>query len=88
MLAQRQESSLYRLRVGAHGAIEMIAEIAQDGETIDMARDDMSDGVTLMAELLGLLVTLIGQPLTLRLVRDAWPEEFTLTGTLKGEEQQ
>ena len=26
-----------------------------------------------MAQLLGLLVTFIGEPLTLRLVRDAWP---------------
>ena len=27
----------------------------------------------IVAQLLGLLVTFIGEPLTLRLVRDAWP---------------
>jgi hypothetical protein len=31
-------------------------------------------GVEVVAHLLGLLVTFIGEPLTLRLVRDAWPE--------------
>ena len=31
-------------------------------------------GVEVVAQLLNLLVTFIGEPLTLRLVRDAWPE--------------
>ena len=31
-------------------------------------------GVVVVAQLLGLLVTFIGEPLTLRLVRDAWPD--------------
>jgi hypothetical protein len=31
-------------------------------------------GVVVVAQLLGLLVTLIGEPLTLRLVREAWPD--------------
>jgi hypothetical protein len=30
-------------------------------------------GVVVVAQLLGLLVTFIGEPLTLRIVRDAWP---------------
>jgi hypothetical protein len=30
--------------------------------------------VAITAHLLGLLVTLIGEPLTVRLVRDAWPD--------------
>ena len=87
-LAQRQAPALKRLRVGFHGALEVSDESTQDGATIDISGDGMREGVTLLAELLGLLVTLIGKPLTLRLVRDAWPEEFTLAGTLKGEEQQ
>ncbi|MCE9531937.1 MAG: hypothetical protein K8T89_12560 [Planctomycetes bacterium] len=32
-------------------------------------------GVAIVAQLLGLLVTFIGEPLTLHLVRDAWPNE-------------
>ncbi len=31
-------------------------------------------GVVVVAQLLGLLVAFIGEPLTLRLVRDAWPD--------------
>jgi hypothetical protein len=31
-------------------------------------------GVVVVAQLLGLLVTFIGEPLTRRLVRDAWPD--------------
>src|SRR5450755_1994289 len=31
-------------------------------------------GVVVVAQLLGLLVTFIGEPLTLRFVRDAWPD--------------
>ncbi|MFA5863904.1 MAG: hypothetical protein WC975_04370 [Phycisphaerae bacterium] len=31
-------------------------------------------GAVLVSHLLGLLVTLVGKPLTLRLVRDAWPD--------------
>lgn len=31
-------------------------------------------GVALMAELLGLLVTFVGETLALRIVRDAWPD--------------
>jgi hypothetical protein len=31
-------------------------------------------GVVVVAQLLGLLVTFIGEPLTLRLVHDAWPD--------------
>ena len=34
-------------------------------------------GVVVVAHLLGLLVTFIGEPLTLQLVRDAWPDMAT-----------
>jgi hypothetical protein len=30
-------------------------------------------GAVIVAQLLGLLVTFVGKPVTLRLVRDAWP---------------
>lgn len=87
-LAQRKTPSLNRLRVGAQGAIEVSDEITRDGEAKDMARDGMSEGVTLLTEMLGLLVTLIGKPLTLSLVSEAWPEEPALTEILKIEEKR
>jgi len=34
-------------------------------------------GVVLVAQLIGLLVTFIGEPLTWQLVRDAWPDAAT-----------
>jgi hypothetical protein len=40
-----------------------------------------------VAQLLGLLVTFIGEPLTLRLVRDAWPDApIPATGAETGEQ--
>jgi hypothetical protein len=58
------------------------AEVRADGslEGLDGPRHDRDagaggeGGVVVVAQLLGLLVTFIGEPLTLRLVRDAWPE--------------
>ena len=40
-----------------------------------MRRDGGAEAaVAITAHLLGLLVTFIGEPLTLRLVREAWPD--------------
>lgn len=42
------------------------------------AHDDSRDnanGVEIVAQLLGLLVTFIGEPFTLSLMRDGWPDE-------------
>ena len=49
------------VRVGADGALE---GLDGNGEA----------GLAVVAHLLGLLVTFIGEPLALRLVRDTWPE--------------
>jgi hypothetical protein len=44
-------------------------------EGVGPRRDsDRDAGAVVVAQLLGLLVTFIGEPLTLRLVRDAWPD--------------
>ena len=69
-LARRQAPSLEGLRVGADGSLAGFNEVQQDSGAAEAARHG---GVVLLAELLGLLVTFIGQPLTLRLVREAWP---------------
>ena len=70
-LAKRQAPSLEGLRVGSDGLLTGFNEVRQDSGAAEAARDW---GVVLVAELLGLLVTLIGQPLTLSLVREAWPD--------------
>ena len=44
-------------------------------------------GIVVVAHLLGLLVTFIGEPLTLRLVSDAWPDA-SVAGTDAGSEEQ
>ncbi|HVK09314.1 MAG TPA: hypothetical protein VM597_11100, partial [Gemmataceae bacterium] len=42
-------------------------------------------GVEVVAHLLGLLVTFIGEPLTLRLVRDAWPDVSAAGAAVRSE---
>jgi hypothetical protein len=64
-LAKAEVPSLDPVRVGTDGALEGFDGI---GRTADAGA-----GVAIVSQLLGLLVTFIGEPLTLRLVRDAWP---------------
>lgn len=73
-LAKRRAPALERLRVGADGTLGGCNEIQPDLDSADAARHG---GVVLLAEMLGLLVTLIGEPLTLGLVREAWPDVAT-----------
>ena len=70
-LAKRQAPSLEGLRVEADGSLAGFNEVQQDSGAAEAARHA---GVVLVAELLGLLVTFIGQPLTLTVVREAWPD--------------
>ena len=64
-------------------------QVRPDGslEGFDAARSqqgaaaDGEAGAVVLAQLLGLLVTFIGEPLTLRLVRDAWPDAGTGEGS-------
>ena len=61
-LARADEPSLRQVSIKANGSLEGLEEIA--GDQI----------VAVVAHFLGLLVTFIGKPLTLRLVREAWPD--------------
>ena len=70
-LARRPTPSLEALRVGAGGLLTGFNEVGQNSGTAEAARDW---GAVLVAELLGLLVELIGEPLTLSLLREAWPD--------------
>jgi hypothetical protein len=62
-LAKAQVPCLNTVQVAPDGSLEGLSEFC-DGE----------GGVMLIAQLLGLLVNFIGEPLTLRLVEDVWPD--------------
>jgi hypothetical protein len=81
-LATRQAPSLVGLRVEADGSLTGFNEVQQDSNAAEAGRQG---GVVLVAELLGLLVTFIGQPMTLSLVRKAWPDESVEIMTLSTE---
>ena len=61
-LASADDPALRQLSVKADGSVEGLERVASDAV------------VAIVAQFLGLLVTFIGEPLTLRLVRDAWPD--------------
>lgn len=61
---------LTALEVNADGALEGWKK----AEVPPAAKELTEGGVLLIAQLLGLLVAFIGENLTLRLVRDAWPK--------------
>ncbi len=68
-LARAEVLALGAVRVRADGSLEGLDEI----ERTQSSEASGKGAVVLVAQLLGLLVTFIGEPLTLRLVRDAWP---------------
>jgi len=77
-LAKRQAPSLEGLRVEADGTLSGLNDPQPDSGAPDAAQHT---GPILLAELLGLLVTFIGQPLTLGLLREAWPDASLETMT-------
>lgn len=69
-LAQAEVPALQTVKVAADGRLEGFEEIVAD------AGNAGSEAATaIIAHLLGLLVTFVGEPLTLRLAREAWPDE-------------
>jgi hypothetical protein len=69
-MAKAEVPSLAAVQVRADGLLEGLDGAGHDQD----AGAAGEGGVVVVAQLLGLLVTFIGEPLTLRLVRDAWPE--------------
>jgi hypothetical protein len=65
-LAKAADPVLEGVRVRPDGTLEGFEAIPPDRAA--------EAGFLAVAELLGLLITFIGEPLTLRLVGDAWPE--------------
>lgn len=65
-LARADVPSLQSVKVDADGRLKGLEEVAADTAI------EATTAIT--AHLLGLLATFIGEPLTLRLVREAWPD--------------
>ena len=66
VLASAEVPALQRVKIGANGRLEGFEQLAADTGT--------GAAAAITAHLLGLLVTFIGEPLTLVLVREAWPD--------------
>lgn len=69
-LAKAEDPSLAAAQVRPDGSLERLDETGRD----QVASASGEAGVAVVAHLLGLLATFIGEPLTLHLVRDAWPD--------------
>ncbi|MDQ3257476.1 MAG: hypothetical protein M3R15_26930 [Acidobacteriota bacterium] len=82
-LAKAEVPSLKMVQVGADGSVEGFDGIEQSREA---GAAEGAAGAVLVAHLLELLVTFIGTPLTLRLVRDAWPDASMDGSDLRTEE--
>ena len=72
-LAKAEAPSLDMVQVRADGSLEGFAGIEHSLATGKEAHA----GIVLLAHLLELLVTFIGEPLTLRLIGDKWPDAST-----------
>ena len=82
-LAKAEVPSLNMVHVRADGSLEGFDGIVQRQE----AGAAWQAGIVLVAHLLELLVTFIGAPLTLRLVRDKWPDSSMDGADLRTEEK-
>jgi hypothetical protein len=70
VLAISEAPSLSGAQITADGSLQGISKVEPQSD----AHQNREDGVMLIAHLLGLLSTFVGDGLTLRLVQDAWPD--------------
>ena len=68
-LARADVPALKAVKAKADGSLEGLQEILGEAENVGV-----DAAVAIIAHLLELLVTFIGEPLTRRLVREAWPD--------------
>jgi hypothetical protein len=71
VLASADVPSLKSVKIGADGRLDGVEQLAADTGTGAFG-DEAAVAIT--AHLLGLLVAFIGEPLTLRLLRESWPD--------------
>src|SRR5579872_407422 len=69
-LARAEAPSLSSVQVAADGSLKGLDELASQADN----EQAIDGGAILIAQLIGLLLTFIGDGLTLRLVQDVWPE--------------
>ena len=69
-LARKEHPALQSVEVNADGSLEGL-----DRAMADAGNGGNEAALTITAHLLGLLFIFVGESLTLRLVRDAWPDE-------------
>ena len=72
VLARAEVPALHGVTEKADGSIEGLEKVVADGGNSGVGGSDAAVAVT--AHLLGLLVTFIGEPLTVSLMREAWPD--------------
>ena len=80
-LATAEVPSLNTVQVSADGSLEGFEGIEASEAVAGQA------GAGLVAQLLELLTTFIGEALTLRLIRDSWPDASMDGANLRGEEK-
>ena len=83
-LAKNEVDWLAAVQVQADATLEGFGEAAQS----QSAEAIVEGSATLLAQLLGLLITFIGEALTLRLVKDVWPAAQGDTINFRAEEKQ
>ena len=71
-LAQEEVPSLHHVTVMPDSSIEGFEALASGSAS--SGDEGTDESAALIAHLLGLLVTFIGEPLTLQLVRECWPD--------------
>ncbi len=82
ILAKREYPSLGAVQVKADGSLDRSEENPVVGQSLD--KYDSEAGKALVAQLLGLLFTFVGETLTLRLIHDIWPSGFFARSTAEG----
>jgi hypothetical protein len=81
-LAKAEVAWLDAVRVQPDGSLEGFGETARKQDAHEARKGE----VALLAQLLGLLVTFIGEALTLRLLQDVWPDASPNDPNAIGEE--
>lgn len=71
VLASAEMPSLQSIKVGAEGRLEGFEQLIAE---TDSAAGRSEAALAITSHLLGLLSTFIGEPLTLKLVREAWAD--------------
>jgi hypothetical protein len=77
-LARTEAPSLSAVRVSTDGALQGLCEIEHQFDIDKVQADEFpagEGGIILLARLLDLFLIFLGEALTLRLLRNAWPDE-------------